>query len=109
MLGDTRCSEIITDAADCQHKGVVVERSLFDHNLAPVVHNRIQGQLFFIPIQPGQGAELEMVSMTFGMGPVHHTVNFGVQRAGCHFVQQRFPDMHPVPVDERYFGFVFAS
>jgi hypothetical protein len=55
-------------------------------------------------IEPAHAPQLELEVVPFGLGNIVEFIFGGVQRTGCHFVQQRFPDVGQVRVDQHDTG-----
>ncbi|MNS57363.1 hypothetical protein D3C72_902470 [compost metagenome] len=102
-----RCAlgaEIVGGAANGDHQRVVghfAGRHQFQTGL--VVGG---GQLdFFIrAIEPAHAPQLELEVVPFGLGDIVEFVFGRVQGTGRHFVQQRFPDVGQVRVDQHHAG-----
>ncbi|MNI31881.1 hypothetical protein D3C73_857760 [compost metagenome] len=97
-------AEIVGGTADGNHQRVVRYFPRW-HKFQPgFVIGR--GQLDFLvrAIEPAHAPQLELEVVPFGLGDIVEFVFGRVQGTGRHFVQQRFPDVGQVRVDQHHTG-----
>ena len=93
-------AEVVRHRADRHHQ-VVVGYSLAGQELRSVfVVHRCDHDFARPSVDILQGAEKEPEAPAMTMGSVPDFVEIGVQGASRHFVQQRFPDVGAIAVDE---------
>ena len=94
-----RRAEIVGGAADGQYQGVIADLPFRDQDGAVVLDG---GQLHLaaLAIQAGHASELEFEVIPLGLGDIAQFVFGGVERAGGHLVQQRFPQVGGIGVDQ---------
>ena len=97
-------AEVVGGAADGDHQGVVGDVALGNQLNAILVHQCGQADPLAGAIQALHAAELEFEVVPFRLGDVVQLVLGGVERAGSDFVQQGFPDVGEVGVDQGDLG-----
>ena len=100
VLGHARCAEIIGAAADGDDQGVVVQAARRYQLAAVLVEGRGQADALGGAVQALQAADLELEVVPLGLGDIVELVLGRVQRAGGHFVQQRFPQVGEIGVNQ---------
>lgn len=97
-------AEVVGGAADGDHQGVVGDVALGNQFNAILVHQCGQADPLAGAIQALHAAELEFEVVPLRLGDVVQLVLGGVERAGGDFVQQGFPDVGEVGVDQGDLG-----
>ncbi|MNC12755.1 hypothetical protein D3C75_604810 [compost metagenome] len=100
VLGRTQGAEVVGPAADRQHQGVIgdlTRRYQLDAG-GVVLGFQLDGLARAIEAAHASGLELEVVPLR--LGDIVQLVLRGVQRAGGHLVQQWFPDVGEVGVNQ---------
>ncbi|MNF57799.1 hypothetical protein D3C84_393400 [compost metagenome] len=105
VFGGACGAEVVGGAADRDHQAVVIQLPLRHQHLALLVERRAEGDAPCGAVEPAHASELELEVIPLGLGHVVQLVFRGVQRAGGHLMQQRFPDVRQVGVDQGDFGF----
>ncbi|MNN26956.1 hypothetical protein D3C81_1404770 [compost metagenome] len=104
VLGGAEGAEVVGRAADGDHQAVIGQGAR-GHQLAALLVER-GGDLDALAgaIQSAQAAELELEVVPFRLGDIVQLILRGVERAGGHFVQQGFPDVGEIGVDQGDLG-----
>lgn len=104
MLGRALGAEIVGRAADGNHQRVVSHLPRRNQLQAGFVISG--GQLDFLlrAIEPAHAPQLELEVVPFCLGNIIEFVFGRIQGTGRHFVQQRFPDVGQIRVDQHYTG-----
>ncbi|MCY1508031.1 hypothetical protein D9M68_423290 [compost metagenome] len=109
VLGGALGAEVVGGAADGDHQAVVLQRTRRHQLDAVLVQRRGQFDAPGGAIQPGEAAELELEVVPFRLGDIVQLILRGVERAGGDFVQQGFPDVREVGVDQGDAGLALST
>ena len=104
MLRRALSAEIVGGAADADHQRVISHFSRRYQLDAVFVVGCRQLDLLLRAIESAHAPELELEVVPFRLGDIIEFVFGRVQRTGGHFVQQRFPDVGQVRVDQHDAG-----
>ena len=97
-------AEVVGGAADGDHQGVVIERASRYELVALLVERCGEIYALVFAVQTIHAAHLEFEVVPLRLGDVVQLVLGGVERAGGDFVQQGFPDVGEVGVDQGDLG-----
>ncbi len=86
-------AEVVADAAYGDDQGVVAEAARGDDLLAGAVEGGRQLDLATFAVQAHHAAQAVTEVVARALGQVFDLVFVGIEGAGGHFVQQRFPDV----------------
>jgi hypothetical protein len=100
ILADARRAEVIGDRSDREHEIIVPDRMARDQLAAILVEQRRDPDLAPVAIDAVQRAEEEAIAPAMAMAAIADLVEIGVERSGRDLVQQRFPDMRAVALDQ---------
>src|SRR5574344_393057 len=110
MLAGTCGAEVVGQTAHSQHQTVVMNAAAGYQFAALVVEGGGQLDGFGITVKAGKAAQLEIKVVPLGLCQIVELVVGGVERAGSNFVQQGFPDMGQIGVNQGDAGlFAFAK
>ncbi|MNL09657.1 hypothetical protein D3C87_1304250 [compost metagenome] len=97
-------AEIVGGAADGDHQRVVRHFAGWHQLHTSFVIGGGQLDFFLRAIEPAHAPQLELEVVPFCLGNIVEFVFGRVQGTGRHFVQQRFPDVGQVRVDQHHAG-----
>ena len=100
--------KIVGDTADGQYQVIVVFFALRQNLIALVILEGFQLNHLALAIDTAKRTQLEGETVLMGMGAVADRIHIGIQGARRHFVQQGFPDMRVVAVQQQDFRLAFA-
>lgn len=101
--------EVVGDGTDGHHQVVVGQLALVDHDVAVIVDDLPQHDAFLVALDVGQGTQLEVEAVVLGVGLVAQGVDARVHGAGGHFVQQGFPQVGTIAINQGDLGLVLLA
>ena len=109
MLFHARGVEVVRGAAQRHNQRVIRQLALRYQQLALLITQFCQGNGFAFAVDIHHRTQLELETVVARMCQIAQRVNALIQRTGSHFVQERFPQVAVVTIDECYFGLFTAT
>ena len=104
MRRNSRHVEVVADAADAEDQRVIAQRAAREHQRAVVIVDGVKHKLMPRAVQAGDGPLPEPEVMPVRERKIIDAVDVGIQAPGRDFMQQRFPQMRGIAVDQRDLG-----
>src|SRR5690606_21434030 len=102
-------TKIVGNAADGDHQSVVTDAPFRNQYVALFVFNGGQYHFFLLAIEVAHSSQLKMKTVAAAVGQIVQFVNAGIQRTGGDFMQQGFPQVSGVGVNQFDLRFTAAT
>ena len=109
VLFDTWRIEIVRGATQRHYQGVIGDFTFRNQQFTFLIAQFCNSDCFRFTININDGTQLELETMITRMGQIAQRIDAFIKRASRHFVQQRFPQVAVVTIDQRNFGFFLTS